>query len=670
MNTLHLNFLIHYPLVVCLLVLGNIPTFVKAQSYQPRLDSLNQALLTTSDPRSKVDIYNEISHIYLRKSDSTNTTRYTQLACNLSKVEGYWTGLAKAHLTTAEFYFQKKSNDSLALSHLHEGMNAAKQAKSLELQANAYKRIGSIYRRQGSYSLALQNYQQALQIQQNRQSQEGVAIIHNNIANVYSGMGNHVLGLDYMLKSLKYWSNNPDRQKLGMVYNNIGLIHMGQKNFSRALTYFFKSLEIMQALKNHRRIASTSNNLGITFKELKDYYKAQFYYQKALKIYQKLDNAYGIARVYHNLGVSYQITKQYEKALKCLNKSLAIRQQLNTRYGIASTLIEMGEVFRYLKQNSRADSFLTKGRNIARQIGQLDKVKAATAGLARLYNDQGKYQKAYEAQVLFTQLSDSLLNIESIRGIVLLDANYKFQQQKDSLRQVQNREKVVLQSHQINNRWWIAFLVVSVVASLLVILALISRQKNRRKQVAQAIELQQVKEQLLKEQLYTKKVEEKILQEQLQEDKEAQQQLQLNLESKDFELTKQTLYLLQKRQLLDKIVDELKEIAKLDSPSVKDRLKDLVKAVRKEMSTREEWQNFTQTFEMAHPGFFNRLQLRFPELTDNDLKLAALLRLGFDTKELAAILNITPDSVRKARTRLRKKLALDEETLTEFMREL
>jgi DNA-binding CsgD family transcriptional regulator len=51
--------------------------------------------------------------------------------------------------------------------------------------------------------------------------------------------------------------------------------------------------------------------------------------------------------------------------------------------------------------------------------------------------------------------------------------------------------------------------------------------------------------------------------------------------------------------------------------------------------------------------------MRYPDLNSNDLRLCALLKLNLDTKEIATIMDISPESVKVARSRLRKKLQLE-----------
>jgi len=70
------------------------------------------------------------------------------------------------------------------------------------------------------------------------------------------------------------------------------------------------------------------------------------------------------------------------------------------------------------------------------------------------------------------------------------------------------------------------------------------------------------------------------------------------------------------------------------------------------------WDEFKFHFEKVQQGFFTRLKDKFPELTAKDQRLCAYLHLGLSTKEIAGLVNITPESAEIGRIRLRKKLGL------------
>lgn len=77
---------------------------------------------------------------------------------------------------------------------------------------------------------------------------------------------------------------------------------------------------------------------------------------------------------------------------------------------------------------------------------------------------------------------------------------------------------------------------------------------------------------------------------------------------------------------------------------------------------------FYTKFEKLHPHFTAAVQNKYPMLTVNELNLCAFLRLNLNSKEISRLLNISPDSVNKARYRLRKKLNIDQKIdLTTFI---
>ncbi len=65
--------------------------------------------------------------------------------------------------------------------------------------------------------------------------------------------------------------------------------------------------------------------------------------------------------------------------------------------------------------------------------------------------------------------------------------------------------------------------------------------------------------------------------------------------------------------------------------------------------------------EQSNQRFQQQLKSRFPRLTPYDIRLCTYLKSNLSTKEIATLLNITPDSVKKAKHRLRKKLLVSPE---------
>lgn len=66
--------------------------------------------------------------------------------------------------------------------------------------------------------------------------------------------------------------------------------------------------------------------------------------------------------------------------------------------------------------------------------------------------------------------------------------------------------------------------------------------------------------------------------------------------------------------------------------------------------------------------FYKRLLADYPDLTKNELRLCAFLRLNLSSKEISSITQQTPHSITVARSRVRKKIGLEtNEKLTNFL---
>ncbi|MDP4819656.1 MAG: LuxR C-terminal-related transcriptional regulator, partial [Saprospiraceae bacterium] len=94
----------------------------------------------------------------------------------------------------------------------------------------------------------------------------------------------------------------------------------------------------------------------------------------------------------------------------------------------------------------------------------------------------------------------------------------------------------------------------------------------------------------------------------------------------------------------------------------------LVRMINRNINSDEDWQIFENNFNQIHKEFMDRLKAEFPELSAKDLQLAAYLRMGLQSKEIAPLLNVSDRSVDNNRYRLRKKLGLgSEDNLREFV---
>ena len=74
------------------------------------------------------------------------------------------------------------------------------------------------------------------------------------------------------------------------------------------------------------------------------------------------------------------------------------------------------------------------------------------------------------------------------------------------------------------------------------------------------------------------------------------------------------------------------------------------------------WDQLKLHFERVHPCFFQDLENAFTNLTANEKRHCAYIKLNLSTKEIASLLNVSDKSVQMARYRMKKKMMIEPET--------
>ena len=103
----------------------------------------------------------------------------------------------------------------------------------------------------------------------------------------------------------------------------------------------------------------------------------------------------------------------------------------------------------------------------------------------------------------------------------------------------------------------------------------------------------------------------------------------------------------------------------------KEFVKEVNNVIGDSLRSDDEWSRFRLHFDAVHPDFFSHLKEAAADLTENDLRLCAYIRIGMRAKQIAEMLSISSDSVNSNRYRLRKKLGLERgDSLDDFLRKI
>jgi tetratricopeptide (TPR) repeat protein len=485
-------------------------------------------------------------------------------------------------------------------------------------------------------SKALEYAENAVELAEKAANAEMLSKSLNNIGNVCFNQGFFELALTHYYRYLEIQKSLKNENGIAKALINIGAISLNMENFEQAKDKFtealktFKELERKSGNKKYTvEIITIYNNMGIACQNLKEYKQAENYYQIGIDLAQKDHvNSSLLANLYNNLASLLLDKKQIDNAYYPIRDALAIRLQIGDKNGEAQSY-RMYAIYYVEKGNTAtALEYLYKGYTLARSIGNISLQSNLVSKLFVEYDKMGKSDSALKYHIILRSLEAEMNNQATQRELTRMEVTSQFKE-KEQLRELEQKKR--------ENRYLAigSGLIVSI--AILGLLFLLSQNRLKR------LRLQKDITDLASKNLALEKA-----------------ALQNELDLRNRELTTNVMYLVQKNEFITDIAEQLISVKKSlseNNSQVVDRLINDLKSNRDDKF----WKEFEIRFSEVHQDFYSRLNERFPDLTPNEKKLAAFLRLNMTTKDISTITFQLPDSIKTARSRLRKKLGLPQE---------
>jgi len=459
---------------------------------------------------------------------------------------------------------------------------------------------------------------------------------------LYTGQANYFLGIshemvgqyDHALKAchqaLSHFLKTEKSISVARVYNEIGIIYTHFENElsnMKALESFHTFLNMLAPLKDSLEIARAYTNICGVNMQLAQNDSAIFYSRKSIELYEGLNRPLEQANNYINMGILYNLPESMDSAGYYWHLAEDILLQHDQLEGLANIYQNMVEYCINIGQPDKAGEYARKKLALAEKIGSKHVYMKAYEALSLYYESISEYKYALINYKLFKEMCDStasestqarMANLEAVYDLDIKDQTITLLKEKDSIKQFKIRVLIGL--------------ILSVLAiALLTIYSIIKKRRQDRK----IAELEKEKQRLREE------------------------ELQVQVEYKSKQLTSHALNMMMKNQFLFELEQHITDIGKKSKPETGKELQKLNKQIHHNTRLANDWDLFKNYFEEVNSGFYEALSEKYPGLSSNNYKLCALIKLNMNIKESAAILNISPESIKTARYRLRKKLNLE-----------
>lgn len=452
----------------------------------------------------------------------------------------------------------------------------------------------------------------------------GMASIYNSKAVLYENKGYFNLGLEEALKGDRILQRIDEAPELHQNYMVIASAYYEMKDTTNALKYYKLINDFFRQEGLQRQLSSTlilSTGIQIPNKALKD--KTENEIQEAISIAKSLQSIELESAARHVYANFYYHYGDYEQAKSMLLDLAKDVDPINSGVyiGLGKTLIALNEY-------GDAIQYLAEAKNAADLDGLLQESANSCKWLSVAYEKQNNNSEALRYYKDYKSLNDSIYNTTSQNRFSELQTIYETEQKEAQLA-MQQREIDTLNVQAENDKLTKTLYGIGMFSFLAIAGLLYFGFKQRMKKNRIEREKQ---EEIYKQEIAFKKK----------------------------ELTSQTLHLVQKSTFIQELKENLEKIK--HSPELfKVEFRRLVMLLKKESAEDKEWEVFKSYFSEVHNDFDKSLKASYPDITEKEIRLASFIRMNLNTKEIASILHVLPDSVLKSKYRMKKKLNLDKD---------
>jgi tetratricopeptide (TPR) repeat protein len=448
----------------------------------------------------------------------------------------------------------------------------------------------------------------------------------------------------------------------------MGISNFGLRKFSNVEEHLKIAIQYFEKKNLNSNLAEAKEILAVTYQRTGQHEDAIKLFEENVEYYTNTNQTSKAVSSVANIATIFSESEDFDFAISKYKECVEILRKTDDTKALAMTLFNLGEIYLYIKELDTAEIYLKEAVAISHTNNHTNiqaRALDCLAGICFFKSDlNGALKWELEASEVMKDDNDIALksNIQvNISSILLKQGEHK--KALTSLNSVlPSLEKMK------NDKYWMKYY----------------KQKSIIEEKLNDFEsayYSRLEFEKLTIELYnTEKL--KIIEEGRKKTDELMTKL-INLEREkeladlknkkelqDKELTYKALQIVQKNELISSIMSSLETLQSRNPQNVK-IINEMLELISVDSASQSVWEEFEKWFTEVNTNFFENLLLKVPDITNRFRQLAAFIKLGLRSKEIALLMGISTESVEKYRLRFRKKLNLTRgETLSSFIENL
>ena len=533
------------------------------------------------------------------------------------------------NLANSEF----KSDFEEANKTINSAIDIARESKNHRGLVDCYYSKGMFYQHEIRYDLALENFQMGLLFVENLTD----SLQRKQMKlKIYFAIGNSFVNLKIFPKALEFFQKAEKiREELGSIKFKRE-IHSSFASIYSELGDFEKSNKIWLKISKESVndtivvLSAVYFNICNNFLLQKNYDSILIYGEKGLDYCETRVDKKHKEDLLSIMSTAYLHLGKYNNATQYSDSAIILASENNRKKLLLFLYLNKGKLNIAIGNSHIAEQLFIQTYKGAGELNLAHIQNQATEELNKFYYRKGDFSKAYYYQKRNIDLSDSLELIKNLPLVNFLLAKSQFEMMQEKL-----KYQFLLKKKEIETRNYQTLLksIIAFLFSILLVVILYSLYLKQRSTIRKA--------------------------------KVAKDKFDLEMKQMEKLVTSNAINKIRITESIKESADQLKSL-KIYLNDV--NLNKLNLVIRNLLNTLNQGDDkeFELYFNKVHPNFYINLKTTFPNLSQNELKLCAFIRLNLSSKQIGAIINITPESVKTSRSRLRKKLNISNSDINLF----
>jgi tetratricopeptide (TPR) repeat protein len=405
-------------------------------------------------------------------------------------------------------------------------------------------------------------------------------------------------------KTTEYRLGHLNEAEIGIMYERRRFYVDAIKHLNKALDYAVQFGDSNYIAASYRYLARIPDLQG-------DYDQAISLYSKGIEFAR--ESTLAQSQLYNELAMVFQHKKDYPLAITNVKKSLEIKSKIN--YSLAEGYLILARIFHETGKNDSALYYL----DIAKNTSNLYTARGVYRLLRTISKEKKDYLKADTYADNLIVILDSIKQID--RNEALLEIQAKYDNEK-----LLNQQATL----KLKNLRLTLFLTFSVLAIAIIVIVGSRLYKFFQCKLAESrLKLQES---------------ERIINLNQQEIN----RMTREIAEADINFNEKANLIMMQNGLLQKQNKNLMDYFSNNMPLLK-TLKEHPKAIK-------DWKPIYELTDALQMNCYTRLKNGIPEMPDGSLNICCLIRLGFTTKQIAAIIGIEAESLTKRKGRIRDEI--------------